>query len=331
MAVGKSRRLIYVTTAVVAAVILILAVILLQQPIQPKTTPPPTTTAPTVSTAAASGVGQTVASLNGNLANLGSAKYSLVGFQYGKDAGLAGATNATVANRTATAAFEYALTGLTPSTAYSFRAWAMGDGFSTGSILTFTTLTPTVPPPGKRAPSVATSAASDVTAADATLNGDLANLGTASAVTVGFQYGTSPTLATATNVSLGAQSATGAFSDGITDLRSNTTYYVQAWGQGDGFAKGTIVSFTTAKAPSGNGHHVPPGWGHAACPTQAKGHGVLTRCDSSETYGQWKKEHPAGVILADVPLATTVFHGAAVQGSNLVSSTEVGPNLARAW
>ena len=330
MAVGKNRRIIYVSAAIAAAVILILAVILLQQPIQNKTTPPPTTTAPTVSTAAASGVGETVASLNGNLASLGTATYSLVGFQYGTDAALAGATNATVANRTAAAAFQYALSGLTPSTAYRFRAWAQGNGFSTGSILTFTTLTPTVPP-AKQAPSVATSDASEVTARDATLNGDLASLGTASAVTVGFRYGTSPTLASATNVSLGPRSAMGAFNDGITGLSANTTYYVQAWGQGDGFAKGTVVSFTTAEAPSGNGHHVPPGWSHAACPVQAHGHGVLTRCSDSETYGQWKKEHPGGATSAELAQRMAIRSGAPVRESDVGSSARVGSDSARVW
>lgn len=332
MAVGKSRRLIYVSTAIAAAVILILAVILLQQPIQNKATPPPTTSAPTVATNAATGVDQTVATLNGNLGSLGSASFAHVGFLYGTDAGLAGATNVSVANQTTPAAYQYALSGLSPGTAYHFRAWALGVGFSIGSILTFTTRTPS--PPEVHAPGVTTDAASGITTADATLNGNLGDLGTATSVTVGFRYGTSPTLASATNVSLGARSATGAFDDGITDLASNTTYYVQAWGLGDGFSSGSILNFTTAKTPSGNGHRVPPGWAHAACPDlpeQARGHGVRARCEHNMTYGQWKKEHPASVVEVSLVLPESFSHATIVRDSDLGSFGVYGADSPRAW
>ncbi len=307
MAVGTKRRWIYVSTAIAAAVILILAVILLQQPIQNKTTPPPTRSAPGVSTIAASGVGQSAATLNGDLWNLGTAAHSIVGFLYGTDGGLAGASNVTVANETATTAFYHAVSGLSLSTTYYFKAWALGDGFGFGSVLSFTTQGPATPQ--KQAPSVETKAASSVTAMFATLNGNLGDLGTASSVTVGFLYGTSPSLAFALNLSVGTRTATGAFTQSLTGLASNTTYYVQAWAAGDGFASGSILSFTTSSA-SGNGNQVPPGWAHAACPTipdDAPAHGVRSRCLYNETYGERKKEGQSSGTAAALPLWAPQF------------------------
>ncbi len=303
MAVGKSRRLVYVSTAIAAAVILILAVILLQQPIEPKTTPPPSLTAPGVATIAASGVQQTSASLNGNLLSFGTSSYSIVGFLYGTDPALSAAANETTANETALGAFSQTIDGLTAGTAYYFQAWARGDGFSPGTVMTFTTKTPSAAP--ARAPSVATDAASSISTSEAVLNGNLADLGTASSVTVGFRYGTDPTLTSATNLSTGPQTAAVAFDEGVSGLTANTTYYAQAWADGAGFAVGSIVSFKTTAA-SGNGNQVPPGWAHAACPAvpdQAPAHGVRTRCELNMTYGQWKKEHPgnAGQPQAYVP------------------------------
>lgn len=295
MAPGKSRRLVYVSAAVVASVILILAVILLQQPIQNKATPPPKTSAPGVATVAASAVGQTSATLNGNLSSLGTSSYSVIGFLYGKGPALSAATNETVANVTAATAFDETLMGLTPGVAYYFAAWARGDGFSLGVLMTFTTSASST----ARAPSVATDAADSVTTSAAMLHGTLTDLGSASSATVGFRYGTSASLASATNVSLGGLSTAGTFAEQASGLAANTTYYVQAWAMGDGFATGSVLSFSTGT--SGNGHHVPPGWAHAACPDipkHAVGHGVHARCDSGVTWGEMKKGGGYGTLPA---------------------------------
>lgn len=288
------RRWTYVATTVIGAIIIIAAIILLQQPLQNKTTPP-TKTSPVVTTGAASGVTSNAATLNGNLALLGTASTVTVGFLYGTDAGLDGAVNMSGGARSAAAGFTVALTDLTNGTQFYFESWALGDGFSTGSVASFTTLTPSNPQ--SHAPSVATKDATSVGNATATLNGDLSALGTASTVTVGFLYSTDSALAGALNASAGGESAASPFTLQVMDLTPNTTYYVQAWALGDGFANGSTVAFTTAATPSGpgNGHHVPPGWAHARCPDvpeRAPAHGVRARCLYNETYGEWKKEHP---------------------------------------
>src|SRR5512136_842965 len=122
---SKQKRLTYVITAIAGAVIVILAVILMQQPI-PTSTTPQVKTPPSVSTAAASGIDQTVATLNGNLGGVGTAATVSVGFRYGTSSTLAGATNLSVRSLTAAASFNQALTGLTPGTTYYFQAWANG-------------------------------------------------------------------------------------------------------------------------------------------------------------------------------------------------------------
>ncbi len=200
---------------------------------------------PTVTTSAASSITTTAATLNGDLTSLGSASSVTVGFRWGTSASLVGATNVTVGSRTATGAFSDALSALTPVTTYYFQAWANGSGFAHGAILSFKTAgTP---------PTVVTDAASGITTSAATLNGHTTSLGTASSVSVGFLWGTSSTLTGAANVTAGTQTATAAFSSPLTGLASGTTYYFEAWANGDGFATGSILSFTTgtsATAPT---------------------------------------------------------------------------------
>ncbi len=297
----SKRRWTYVATAVIGAIIIIAAIILLQQPLQNKTTPP-AKDPPVVATAAASGVNASAATLNANLAVLGTASTVTVGFLYDTTPTLDAPVNMSGGSRTSVAGFSQALTDLPAGTQFYFESWALGDGFAVGGVQSFTTLTNTNP--NAHAPTVATNGATGVGNATATLNGDLSALGSASSVTMGFLYSPSPTLAGALNASAGGATAVGAFSAPVDGLTANTTYYVQAWALGDGFANGSIVSFTTAaiSGGSGNGHHVPPGWAHAACPDvpeRAPAHGVRTRCTLNETYGEWKKENP-GRAAADL-------------------------------
>jgi outer membrane protein OmpA-like peptidoglycan-associated protein len=100
--------------------------------------------------------------------------------------------------------------------------------------------------------SVSTSAASSVLATTATLNGSITvgNISTA----IGFDYGTSSTLASFTSVSAGSNvtSVTSqAISKALTGLSSATTYYFRATGttnagtDTEGILYGSITSFTT--------------------------------------------------------------------------------------
>ena len=145
------------------------------------TTVDPPDEPPVVTTGEATGIGTTLATLNGNLANRGTAESVSVSFEYGQDQSY-GAT-ATAPPMTAVGAFSADLTGLAPGTVYHFRASAVGDGTDLGADQTFTTGIPDEPP-------VVTTGTADVTGTtSATLNGNLADPGTAESVSVSFEWG----------------------------------------------------------------------------------------------------------------------------------------------
>ena len=200
--------------------------------------PPPPTTPPTVTTNAATYVGSVSARLNGDLTSLGTASSVTVGFRYDTSPSLSGAANLTVTAETATGPFGQNLAGLSPGTTYYVAAWALGNGYASGSIVSFrTTSAP---------PSAITLAATAKGQTTATLNGDLGSLGSASSVSVGFWYGTSPTLVGASNVSAGTLTTTGPFSSGLHGLITGTNYYYRAWANGSGFVTGDVLSFTAS-------------------------------------------------------------------------------------
>ncbi len=178
-------------------------------------------------------------------------------------------------------------------------------------------------PTSKSPPGMSTQAATGVGQTTATLHGSLTSLGTASAVTVGFGYGTSASLAASTNVSEGVRTALGATSADAVGLAANTTYFFRAWALGDGFVTGSTLNFTTTPATApppnggGNGHQVPPGWAHARCPhvpDQAPAYGERARCEYHETYGEMKKDGTAGSLQPTAPSALNVPTVAAGSG-----------------
>ncbi len=197
-------------------------------------------TPPAVTTYAATAKGQTTATLNGNLETLGSASSVAVGFLYAQNATLSGASNVTAGAVTVPGSFSAALHGLTPAATYYFQAWANGSGFVLGSVLNFTATNP-----GTLAPRANTKKGTGVHANLAIVNGNLSSLGSASAVNVGFLYGTSPALSSSMNVTVAIAEAPEDFNLTITGLAPGTTYYFEAWAAGQGFALGGILNFTT--------------------------------------------------------------------------------------
>jgi len=196
---------------------------------------------PSVATYAATSKGQTSATLNGYLNSLGSAASGAVGFLYGTNPTLTGAANVTDGALSAPGAFSTALSGLTTGTLYYFRAWASADGFATGATLNFTATSP-----GKSAPHANTHKPNKLSSQTATLSGNVSSLGSATTVNVGFVYGTSPTLADATNVTVGILDSPAAFEFPVAGLLPNTVYYFEAWADGQGFGAGVILNFTTS-------------------------------------------------------------------------------------
>ena len=194
------------------------------------------TSPPTVAASGASEVGDDSATLNGNLADIGSATTVNVSFEWGLVSGaLDQETEAEAV--TATGAFSATLDGtLTANTTYYFRAKAVGDGTGYSAEQSFKT--------GTIPPVAITSAAADVTGTTATLNGSLDDLGTASPVDVSFEWGETTAYGNTTATAI-SMAATGDFDAAITGLDPSTTYHFRARAAGDGVSYGADMTFTT--------------------------------------------------------------------------------------
>ena len=202
------------------------------------------TTPPTVVTNAATNVTTTSATLNGNLTSMGTATLVNVSFEWGETINYGNQT--TAQGRTSIGNFSAALTALSPGTTYHFRAKAVGNGSAVGADMAFTTLS--VPP------SVTTTGFSDVTTNLATLYGNLTSLGTASPVTVSFQYATDAYYASNGNsynseTTPQSMTATGPYNSPTHTLLPGTTYHFRAKALGDGTSYGGDMTFTTTTTP----------------------------------------------------------------------------------
>ncbi len=218
-----------------------------------------TTAAPSVTTAAASGVASTTATLDGS-ANP-NASPSTGWFRYGvTDPGSCNdsfGTRAPSSGGTALGsgaspvAYTQTLTGLTPGATYYYCAIASnGSGTGFGAVQSFTTAA---------RPTVTTTAASAVTATSATLEGT-ANPNLSSA-TGWFRYATANPgscndsfgirTPTTGGTTLGAGDTPVTYTRGITGLSAGTTYYYCAMASNTvGTSFGTVESFTTPAAPT---------------------------------------------------------------------------------
>ena len=98
-------------------------------------------------------------------------------------------------------------------------------------------------------PSVTTSKARGVGTRQATLNGSLTSLGTASLVAVSFGWDTESHAENAAGYAnwtpLEVKTGTGAFKTRVAGLTRGTTYYFRAKAEGDGTSYGEEMSFTT--------------------------------------------------------------------------------------
>ena len=100
-------------------------------------------------------------------------------------------------------------------------------------------------------PTVATNAATAVDSSQATLQGDLTDLGGADSVDVHFRWGTDPNLETYSTTINQELTTTGTFSHTLSGLDPDTTYYFQAIATNTaGTDYGDILSFTTDESIS---------------------------------------------------------------------------------
>ncbi len=215
--------------------------------------------APIVTTDAATAVGTNAATLNGNalpntFATTAWFRYATTNpgactDSFGTRAPTTGGTS--LGSGTVAVPFSQALTGLLSGATYYYCAIAQNSSSTRyGAVLTFSTAA---------APTVSTSAATLLADTTVTLNGTSNPRG--SPATGWFRYATtSPGTCNDTfgtrfpatgGTDVGAGSAAVAFSEALTGLTPNTTYFACALSaNGNGLAVGTVVTFTTRDAPT---------------------------------------------------------------------------------
>jgi len=193
----------------------------------------------TVVSDAATNVGATVATLNATV-NPNNAT-TIVSFEYGTTTsyGTTKKSYQDIVTGTTNTPVYLALTGLIPNTTYHYRVSGVNAaGTANGSDMTFTT--------SAVLPTVASNAATSVTATGATLN---ATVNANNAVTtVRFEYGTTTSYGTV--ASAAPASVTGTVSTvaslALTGLIPNTTYHYRVKGENvAGTADGVDLTFTT--------------------------------------------------------------------------------------
>ncbi len=202
-------------------------------------------TAPTTSTAAASNITSTTATLNGHITSDGGAAITARGFVYADsntDLTIMGATNVVVSGTTGT--FDEDITGLIENTTYYYQTYATNSvGTTYGGEQSFTASAPV-------APAATTTAATDITATRATLNGHITSDGGATITERGFVYAaTSNTgliIGTTGVANVVVSGTTGTFNSVITSLTAGTKYYYKAYATNSvDTTYGEVQSFTT--------------------------------------------------------------------------------------
>ena len=201
--------------------------------------------APSATTAAATAIGATGATLNGTVSSNGAS--TTVTFQYGTTTSYGSTVTAAqspLGTGASGAAVSAAIAGLVCNTTYHFRVvGANGNGTTNGGDLTFTTSACAA-----TAPAVTTTAATGVGTVGATLNGTVTSNGASTTVT--FQYGTTTSYGstvTAAQSPLAANASGAAVSAAVAGLTCNTTYHYRVVGANSaGTTNGGDLTFTTA-------------------------------------------------------------------------------------
>ncbi|MBO7133397.1 MAG: hypothetical protein J6S84_09135 [Bacteroidales bacterium] len=201
---------------------------------------------PTVQTSEATNITGSSATLVGNVISDGGATVTERGFVYGTSAS---DLSQTIQSGSGMGSFTKALTGLSLSTTYYYKAYATNiGGTSYGDVMTFTTTAASLP--------TVTTGSATPGIENVTLFGNVTSEDNATVTARGFVYGTS-----ASNLSQTVQSGsgTGSFTKAITGLSQETTYYYKAYAtNSEGTGYGEVLSFTTygISDPTGyiNGH-----------------------------------------------------------------------------
>jgi hypothetical protein len=181
---------------------------------------------PTVDTPTSAAVTYTTATLGGNVSSTNGANVTERGVYWSTTNGFTPPGQGTKVSETGnwgTGTFTVIVTGLPTGTTIYFQAFATnsaGTGYSAQA--SFTT-------PAAIAPTVTTTAISNITSTSADSGGNVTSDGGAVVTARGVCWSTSPNPTTSDNTTSNG-TGTGIFTSNITGLMENTTYYVRAYG-----------------------------------------------------------------------------------------------------
>jgi len=194
---------------------------------------------PVLSTTSITSISTTTASSGGTITSSSGSTVTARGVCYSTSPNPTTA-NTTTSNGTGTGTFTSSLTGLSPSTTYYVKAYAINTtGTGYGNELSFTTTS------SGSFPSLTTTAASGISQTTASSGGNVTADGGSTVTARGICYATTqnPTLS---NTVVNSGSGTGVFTSSLSGLTPNTTYYIRAFAtNSNGTNFGTQVSFTT--------------------------------------------------------------------------------------
>lgn len=194
-------------------------------------------TTPTVITTTASSITSSTASSGGTIVTNGGAAISASGVCWSTSANPTTANSKTTNNATS-GSYASSITGLSPGTTYYVRAYATNSaGTSYGSQISFTT--------AAVAPTVTTTAISNISSTGATSGGTVSATGGAAITANGVCWSTGSNPTTANSCTSNAPVQSGSFTSSITGLTEGTTYHVRAYATNSvGTSYGNDVSFT---------------------------------------------------------------------------------------
>ena len=221
----------------------------------------PTPQAPALNQPTASPITPTSERLSGDIQSSTGSNITERGFDYGPSNGPT-TYNATIQDTGTFGIGPYwkDISNLTCGTQYNYRSFATNaSGRTNGSMFTFNTgfcpsSTPVTPVP----PSISTPTASAVSAASATLNGNITSIGSSNVTSRGFNYGLTSAYGT-TAIESAASFSTGAFSLNISGLTCEKKYYFNSFATNSAGSTSTspAQSFTTTACSASTPTSVP--------------------------------------------------------------------------
>lgn len=197
---------------------------------------------PTLRTNDISGRTDTSARCGGNVTSDGGAPVTERGICFSTSQNPTTSDNVVVASTAGTGSYTCPMGGLTPSTTYYVRAYAINQvGTAYGEEKCFTSLT---------LPVVTTNTVTNVASTSALCSGTVVSDGGANIISRGFCYGTSHNPSVSDNRAVASTNGTGAYTCNITTFSPRTTYYIRAYATNSvGTSYGAEMTFTTLALP----------------------------------------------------------------------------------